>query len=213
MSAGRPIGWLVPLVLATGGWVCDDATPCAGALTCPTVTANVCCPQSSPYWCDGKCFDTPSCSDYLTCTYPGETGSGLCTAGVFSATIDSVACTLDPNAPVSAFYDITAAGTLYGCGTEEVTVNAYRTVFQTEDSPPVTSELNCENWTGGQKLFNSLSRCQPRSDTAPNSSAWQLKVQLDDRPAMNSTVDVTIYMDVAQERVHLAQQTVDCPPL
>jgi len=193
----------IAVALSTGGWVCDSDTTCPkGTLTCATDVADVCCPQGAPYRCGDTCSATPSCSDYNVCTYPDDPGSGLCTAGAYAAFINSITCT--PPDETNALYQITASGTLTGCGLTPVSIKL---------SPQLDIySFDCGNWSSKLEEGREGIECAPQSEI-PGGSPWQVQGVYGAVPGTTlGQVDVSIRIEVGDVPV-IAQATQACPPL
>ncbi len=193
------------LVLSTGGWVCDSSNPCSSdRLACTSdVAGERCCPQGSPYLCNGQCNATPQCSDYLVCKYPDDEGTGLCTAGAYAAFIGGITCSRPTSS--ETMYRTTTSGTLVGCGSTPVYIKA--------ESPTVgLISAGCGTWAAETPtVFDATIECVPTA-TVPGGTQWQAQGSF--APPSGSTVfqmSVAITLGVAAGPV-LASGTLSCPP-
>lgn len=189
------------LVLATGGWVCDSSEPCQGELVCPSdIADDLCCPQGSPYRCNGHCSATPECSDYLICKYPDDPGSGLCTAGSYRAAIQGITCKPNP----SGYYNITVSGTVFGCGATPV-------VIKESPSSAIFTGGDCGSWPSNTPIPRpDTIECAPGSD-APGATTWEIKSILSSNPAGVFQVDASVSLEIDDDPV-LAHEALACPP-
>jgi hypothetical protein len=184
--------WLAAAALVCGGWVCnrDGEDPCSDELTCSTpVAGDVCCPLDSPYWCDGACSATPTCSSPITCVN-GDGESGACSAATFTAQIDSASCT--PGYVV-------ATGQIIGCGSIGVVIGV-----DADDATLISG--NCGDWLFGTDppAPTDELECVPTSVSAPVQTAWKLDMTLGS-PVVSTRVVLTTHSGR-----EIASALIDC---